>query len=243
MDWYKRPSAAYYGAKKACTPLHILYAHDDQSVHVVNSYYEARTALRACYVLYNLDGTKVVEETLDVSVEADGRTRVAGITPPEGMSDPWFLRLELRDSNETTLSVNTYWLSHTPDIPGRNGHDENRLFFVVFKSVADFTALRNLTDVALEARAARVEQAGETRYAVNIVNPTPHIAFMAEVALMDPDTGLEAAPVYWDDNYLILLPGETRTLQAVAPALVPAVKQLRIQGFNITPDVHAIKQS
>ncbi len=38
VDWYLRPTSAYYGAKKACEPLHIQYAYDDECVWIVNSY-------------------------------------------------------------------------------------------------------------------------------------------------------------------------------------------------------------
>src|SRR5690606_12706682 len=36
IDWYLRPTAAYYGAKTACQALHVLYAYDDEHVHLVN---------------------------------------------------------------------------------------------------------------------------------------------------------------------------------------------------------------
>ena len=38
-DWYLRPGGSYFGAKKACEPLHVEYSYDDRSVVVVNSYY------------------------------------------------------------------------------------------------------------------------------------------------------------------------------------------------------------
>jgi len=36
-DYYLQPAAGYFGAKKACEPLHIQYSYDDRSVVVVNS--------------------------------------------------------------------------------------------------------------------------------------------------------------------------------------------------------------
>lgn len=240
VDWYKRPSAAYYGAKKACTPLHILYAHDDQGVYVTNSYYESHPDLQARYALYNMDGSLVAEEHMSAAVEADGRSRVAVIEPPDTMSDPWFLRLELLDSEGALLSDNTYWLSHTPDIPGTSGQDETRIFYVEPESVADFTALRRLPNVALDVVAKRNAGDGDAKYVVEINNPTPHIAFMVEAALIEPDTQREAAPVYWSDNYLILLPGESRRLEAHTAADTPGATQLRVQGFNIDAVMAAV---
>src|ERR1035438_903968 len=37
-DWYLRPGGSYFGAKKACEPLHVQYSYDDRSIVVVNSF-------------------------------------------------------------------------------------------------------------------------------------------------------------------------------------------------------------
>ena len=38
------------------------------------------------------------------------------------------------------------------------------------------------------------------------------LAFFVELALKDPKTGMTILPVYWDDNYVSLLPGEKREI-------------------------------
>ena len=38
-DYYLQPAGGYFGAKKACEPLHVQYSYDDRSVVVVNSTY------------------------------------------------------------------------------------------------------------------------------------------------------------------------------------------------------------
>ena len=40
VDWFLNVGGAYYGAKKACEPLHVQYSYDDNSIYVVNSYYK-----------------------------------------------------------------------------------------------------------------------------------------------------------------------------------------------------------
>ncbi len=39
-DYYLQPAGGYYGVKKACEPLHVMYSYDDRSVEVVNSTYQ-----------------------------------------------------------------------------------------------------------------------------------------------------------------------------------------------------------
>ncbi|MCK5861060.1 MAG: beta galactosidase jelly roll domain-containing protein, partial [Candidatus Hydrogenedentes bacterium] len=196
VDWYKRATAAYYGAKKACTPLHALYAHDDQGLYVTNSYYHSCDDLELLYALYDLDGSKVLEERVPVDVEQDGVLRVASVEAPEGISDPWFLKLELRDKAGTLCSENTYWLSHTPDIPGRSGSRDG-IFKIAPKSVSNFTALASLPVVTLEVEMKEVAGQEEKTYTVLISNPGTHIAFMVEATLVDSKTHEAVAPTYW----------------------------------------------
>ncbi|HEO71409.1 MAG TPA: hypothetical protein ENN80_09105, partial [Candidatus Hydrogenedentes bacterium] len=55
IDWYLIPTGAYYGAKKACEPLHVQYAYDDDTVWVINNHLEGFDELRATATVNNLD--------------------------------------------------------------------------------------------------------------------------------------------------------------------------------------------
>ena len=57
VDWYLRPTGAYFGAKKACEPLHVQYAYDDDGIYVINSLYEPFSSLEVSATLYNFDLT------------------------------------------------------------------------------------------------------------------------------------------------------------------------------------------
>jgi exo-1,4-beta-D-glucosaminidase len=54
-DYYLRPGGSYFGAKKACEPLHVQYSYDDRSVVVVSSYYRAFPNMRVRARVLNLD--------------------------------------------------------------------------------------------------------------------------------------------------------------------------------------------
>lgn len=228
VDWYKRATAAYYGAKKACMPLHAFYAHDDQGLYVVNSYYEPRAGLTLYHAVYGLDGQKHLEEEHPVSVDADGCTRVTSFEAPDAAGDPYFLRLELRNTNGLPESINTYWLSRTPDIPGKSGETPEDIFYTEPKSVADFSALNLLPEAVLDA----VPSWEKEILSLELRNTSPTIAFQVELALADPETGLEMAPVYWSDNFITLFPGEKRVVTAET-AGADKKPVLRVRGFNV----------
>jgi exo-1,4-beta-D-glucosaminidase len=47
-----------------------------------------------------------------------------------------------------------------------------------------------------------------------VKNPSEAIAFFNFMDLIDSQTNQPILPIYWDDNYVTLLPGEERTFTA-----------------------------
>jgi hypothetical protein len=70
---------------------------------------------------------------------------------------------------------------------------------------------------------------------VKVTNPTHHIAFFVQLALTRDSNGAEILPVVWDDNYISLLPGESRDITArfAATAAGSAKPVLNVGGWNI----------
>lgn len=62
------------------------------------------------------------------------------------------------------------------------------------------------------------------------------VAAMVRLSLLDED-GTRVLPTLYDDNYLWLLPGETRTVTMSWPAsaLSSGLPRLRVEGYNTQP--------
>ena len=75
-DYYLRPGGEYFGAKKACEPLHPLYSYDDRSVWVVNSSYQDVPKLRLTTRVYNLDFTEKYSEQTILDAAADSSRNI-----------------------------------------------------------------------------------------------------------------------------------------------------------------------
>jgi exo-1,4-beta-D-glucosaminidase len=61
------------------------------------------------------------------------------------------------------------------------------------------------------------------------------LAFQISAALRTSSGGL-IAPVLWSDNWIELIPGESRTLTAQLPENAPADPVVQIEGWNIAPE-------
>src|SRR5205814_1272059 len=127
-DYYLRPAGGYFGAKRACEPLHVQYSPVDRSVVVVNDTPEDATGLH------------------------------------------------------------------------------------VAASVLDFNLVEKFTrEAAFDANQP------ESGARVSVANTGRALAFQVHLELIDPRDGREILPVFWDDNYFELLPGERREIRVAYP--------------------------
>jgi exo-1,4-beta-D-glucosaminidase len=242
VDWYLRPTSAYYGAKKACEPLHIQYAYDDECVWVINSYRKGFSSLKVSAEVFNLEGKTLWAYSKDgVAVEPDGKTNVFKVELTDEVKKPmYFLRLSLTDNEGKTISTNTYWLSPTIDIPRDSGVNLKGEFYVKYKSYFDFNALNNLSDTRLKVEAKEITESAESKdriFAVNIKNVGDAIAFMVIPEAYPSDKiGYELPRVFWSEGGLILKPGEEVNLLAKIPrdAISGAITPVfGARGWNI----------
>ena len=231
-DYSLRPSGSYFGAKKACEPLHVQYSYDDGSIYVVNSYYESFTNLNVSAKVYNLDTTEKYADTTTIDVGPDSSNYVFTIPSLETLTTTYFLKLKLEDSSGNLISSNFYWLSTETDVlnfPASNWYRTPQ------KTYADFTDLWTLPSVELNS-SYHVENKGEDIVAdVTIENPTDNIAFFIHLKVTRGPHGKDVLPIFWSDNYFSLLPGESIEVNATFAAknLNGAIPTLEVEGWNI----------
>ena len=75
----------------------------------------------------------------------------------------------------------------------------------------------------------------DDRALVTLANPGPSLAFFVRLRILQSPDGAEILPSMWSDNYVSLLPGETRTLTARWRSDdAPGAKSrcVKIDGYN-----------
>jgi hypothetical protein len=174
--------------------VHIQLNEANGQVQVINNKPEPVTDAVARVSVYNLDGTLVYEHETRLTAAPDTAINLGTVDFPAHPTAVRFLRLVLHDSAGELLSSNFYWL-------GETDHPD------------DLTALNNLPMVTLTAKADELQGkiAGERLLEITLHNPTDHIALMAHVQLRRK-SGERVLPVFYTDNYVSLLPNETKTI-------------------------------
>jgi exo-1,4-beta-D-glucosaminidase len=212
----------------------VLFSYDDRSVVVVNSGAVAQP-LRAARLrarILGLDGVEHLVRDTVLDLPPDSRARVFVLPEPTGVSGgaAYFADLRLTGADGRPLSTNLYWLSTRPDVLA----DTSTWYMTPVKSYADFTTLRSMSAAVVDATARFSSRAGWGEARVTLSNPGRSIAFFMRLQVTGRG-GQEALPVLWEDNYLSLLPGETRVVTATYRVrdLGGAPPQVVVSGWNV----------
>ena len=190
-DYYLEPTAAYFGAKKACEPLHIQWNPLTDNIEVVN--YSAGDAhgLTATVHLLNMDGTVKWERAVPVDSKEDSVVSPVHIEYPAGLTPVHFIRLTLTRGGET-LSDNFYW----------RGVEE-----------ANYRALRDLPKVQITADTHAERQTDRWLLSTTVHNPAKTPVLMVKLKTVREKSGDRILPAIYSDNYIALMPGETRLIR------------------------------
>jgi beta-mannosidase len=166
--------------------------------------------------ILNLDGSVKFDETAAIpAAPAPGALELRTLPTPAGLSAVHFVKLDLMDSKGKAVSGNFYWKETVQD---------------------DLQALDTIPDVELDGSVVRRDAGGDCRLEVKLSNPTRHVAVMAHVQLRNQRTDRRVLPVYYSENYVSLLPGESRTIaiEAALQDLGGARPLVVVDGWNVT---------
>jgi exo-1,4-beta-D-glucosaminidase len=233
-DYYLQPAGAYFGVKKACEPLHVQYSYDDRGIAVVNSEYKDAPGLTVKATLYDLGLHQRFSREAKTDVTSDGVARV--FTIPDTALDPvspvYFLDLTLTNCNGAIVSRNFYWLSSKQDVYDWADTDYK---YTPVTSWEDFAALQKLPKAHVSASASIEPNAGGSAVRVRLRNTSSHLAFQIRLAIRPKGGDSEILPVLWDDNYIELMPGESREITAryPSPHALQGAPELTVSGWNI----------
>ncbi len=181
-DYYFEPTAAYFGCRKACEPVHIQYNASNGRVEIVNIGVGDRKGLKARIETYNLEGGRLLKKGFKVNSGSDSTVELPEV---EKIGEGAVLRLSLRDKNGL-VSENTYIL-------------------------ADKLTDLSMVEVGRSVSGMREVGEGEREALVTVENKGDRTAYLLRLNLVDGE-GEQILPVRYSDNYFHLLPHESRTV-------------------------------
>ena len=234
-DYYLIPTSAYYGVKRGNLPQQLIYNYKDHAIYAVNDRLDGNMNQKADIRLYSETSKLLLDEKITLDVPPDSSKIV--FTLPK-LTVNTFLSLQLL-SGDTPVADNFYWLSAKPDV---YDYDNTKWWFTPIKTYADFKGLANISVTPLNVDTEIREEGGKMIVAAELENPSTSIAFFIQLLLKDKK-GEIIFPALWSDNYVSLLPGETRTFECPLNTLLFAGKKLTltVSGWNVDKQTVTVK--
>jgi exo-1,4-beta-D-glucosaminidase len=137
---------------------------------------------------------------------------------PNELTNIYFLKLSLQDEAGEEISSNFYWLS-------AKGDDN-----------ADFIDLAKLVPVDVNVKLSPIsKEKGKLRLIVEFTNASNSLAFGLNPKLLSATTTEPILPIFWQDNYFALLPGEKRNIEMQVDATLITERKLlfKLDGWNL----------
>ncbi|MFN8256107.1 MAG: glycoside hydrolase family 2 TIM barrel-domain containing protein [Bacteroidales bacterium] len=231
-DYNLMPNAALYGARIGARPVSIAYNYGDNSVYATNLSQNDYKDYKANVKIYGFDGKLLDEKQFVASVKSNNSVKIFSLPENLKYTKVYFLSLKLNDDKGNLVADNFYWLSTQKDVPD---FKKTEWFYTPLKGYADFKDLNNLPKVRVEMTSSLKNENGEYELTVQLNNPTEQVAFLIELGVVGDKSGKSVVPVFWEDNYVSLLPKESRTIKArFAETAVKGEKPLfKYKGWNL----------
>ncbi len=211
------PNASLFAVQEACEPVHIMLNEKTGHLMVINNHPEALTGAKAHVAIYNLQGKIASESDVNVTAAPSAATDLGLLALPDNLSPVYFVKLELSDAAGKLVSDNFYWRAQPP-------HRD------------DLQALNTLPMVTLSIQATNQIVGSNCVISVTMSNPAPVVALMTHLQLLQATSGQRVLPVFYSDNYISLVPGESRSLTVTAATdnLGGSLPLLDVDGWNVT---------
>lgn len=237
-DTYLQPNGAFYAVKKACNPLHAIYRYHHEDIYLANEDLKDESNVTVKIRALDINSKQVFADEWKGDITTNTSRFICKIPELEGLTPVWFIDLRVYDETNQEVDNSIYWLSLKEDVLDWEASRELVWpYYTPSKEYADFSSLDRLPEVELsyDYTFEKDDERGKVRLAV--ANPSDAIAFFVFLDLVDASANNPILPVYWDDNYISLLPGEERIYHArYSLADSDGEKPvLKIKGWNVDP--------
>ena len=194
-DYYFDLTGAYFGAKTACEPIHIYWNRADDRIRVVNTTGKTLAGLTATAWIYNPDGMRKTELAAVVDAKPDAVVDCFKLGFPPELSPTHFIKLRLTAKSGQVVSENFYWRG-TRDL-----------------DYAGFNRLKPV-QLAVATRISPTNDQGMAMMTATITNPADSgtVALAIRPKLVKEGSDQQILPVFMNDGYFSLVPGEGKVI-------------------------------
>lgn len=211
-DYYLDPNACLFGLRKGSEMIHVMCNPVTKRSMIVNNSFKPVNDMMFVAKYYDIEGNETLLTQEIAYIEASDAKMLlplGGMLKDRLKDDGGFLYLQLLDRHGKLLSDNFYWY---PNAEGA------------------YTGLNKMQKADIKV-ASKVLSPGKME--ISITNPKGNpVAFFNRVSLIDSKTGERVLPAFYSDNYLSVVPDETKTITVEYTSQNGLVPAIEVKGWN-----------
>lgn len=213
-DHYFEYTASYFAVKEACRPVHILWNASDNAIHVANNTQSDIKEATVRATVYDRDGRKLWENSVTADVAS-------------AMSKPFFKLDHPRSEKVNFLKLELI----------RKGRIIDDNFYWLENNSGNCLDLDELPSSKINVKLNVENSNGICTIKVILKNVSSTISLLNKIKLKDKATGESILPVFFDNDYVSILPGEekTITMKIDEKTLADKTPEMWLEGWNIEP--------
>ena len=214
-DTYLQPNGSFYGVKKACSPLHAIYRYGFNDIYLANEDLNEAENLTVKIRVFDIHSKVIFADEWMGNIQSNISKMIYQLPEIKNLTAVYFLDLRIFNAEKTEVDNNFYWLSTKKDaLDYEAAKNLSWPFYTPTKQFADYSALDNLPEVNLECSYSFSSNEKFGLIHLKLKNTSENIAFFNFLDVINPNTKQPILPIYWDDNYVSILPGEERKYEA-----------------------------
>ncbi|SBW05811.1 conserved exported hypothetical protein [uncultured Dysgonomonas sp.] len=203
---YETPGS-YFGAKKACEPIHIQMNLPENDVMIINTTLNDYKSVTAGLRFIDLQGKELYKKNIKLDAKANSATKCFVAEKGNNLPQLYLARLELKDAKGKVLSINDYWMT--------NGDKKS------------YEAINTLPSTTVTIKT--ISSKGKTW--VEVSNPSKTLAVAVKLNVVDKNSKEILLPAYFSDGYINLLGGEKRLVELDIPKSITNYN-IVAEGYN-----------
>jgi hypothetical protein len=220
-DYYLDPNACLYGLHKGSEPFHVMYNNADGMVMIANNTFTAKHNIILKAEAFDMDGKERLLTQVFSEIEPTTSKKYLSLKRAlhrMGRDNGVFLYLSLLDENKNLLDDNLYWL---PD------------------STGNYSGLQEMKKAGVEISAHKIKD-GKVEVTISNAKGNP-IAFFTRLSLINTKTKQRILPAFYSDNYISVLPGETKKITIDYTPAANENAAVEVEGWNVEERVIGIQ--
>ncbi|MCL2152144.1 MAG: CIA30 family protein [Oscillospiraceae bacterium] len=215
-DYYYDTNAGYFGLKHGNQPINAIWDPRNDDLILINATPNAHEGLQAVVEVFDIGGVLTRKDTFTADIEADGKVIVGKVKFPAYTTDIKFVRTYVFDKDGAQIAEDFSWTNT--------------------KTYQNYAALNRMPKTFVKAEVQELETvSGIVTAKVLLSNDTLTPALMVRLKTLIGSTDELVLPVYYDDNYVSLMPGESKviSLEFDAKRLNGEAANFAVEGWNL----------